>query len=99
MIFNFFNKVDEFKLISNKDDIIFKYKNKKYLLKNVVSKINGFDFFEILRFFIYENEDGKFIVKRIRNINDNIDIDILFKLKIEGKLDYFDFFEYKSKIF
>ncbi|WP_331696737.1 MAG3240 family lipoprotein [Mycoplasmopsis agalactiae] len=93
------NKVDEFKLTSNKDDIIFKYKNKKYSLKNVASKINGFDFSEILRPFTYENEDGKFIVKRTRNINDNTDIDILFKLKTEGKLDYSDFFEYKSKIF
>nr|WP_307927335.1 hypothetical protein [Mycoplasmopsis bovis] len=37
------NKVDEFKLSNNKDDIIFKYKSKSYSLKNVANKINGFD--------------------------------------------------------
>lgn len=93
------NKVDEFKLSNNKDDIIFKYKGKSYSLKNVANKINGFDFNEILRPFTYEKEDGKFIVKRAKNINDKTDIDILFKLKTDEKLNYSNFFEYKSIIF
>lgn len=93
------NKVDEFKLSNNKDDIIFKYKGKSYSLKNVANKINGFDFNEILKPFTYEKEDGKFIVKRAKNINDKTDIDILFKLKTDKKLNYSNFFEYKSKIF
>ncbi|MFE8329267.1 hypothetical protein V5E85_03355 [Mycoplasmopsis bovis] len=93
------NKVDEFKLSNNKDDIIFKYKSKSYSLKNVANKINGFDFHEILRPFTYEKEDGKFIVKRAKNINDKTDIDILFKLKTDKKLNYSNFFEYKSIIF
>ncbi|MCA8842303.1 MAG3240 family lipoprotein [Mycoplasmopsis bovis] len=93
------NKVDEFKLSNNKDDIIFKYKGKSYSLKNVANKINGFDFNEILRPFTYEKEDGKFIVKRAKNINDKTNIDILFKLKTDEKLNYSNFFEYKSIIF
>ncbi len=93
------NKVDEFKLSNNKDDIIFKYKGKSYSLKNVANKINGFDFNEILKPFTYEKEGGKFIVKRAKNINDKTDIDILFKLKTDKKLNYSNFFEYKSKIF
>nr|WP_307940612.1 hypothetical protein [Mycoplasmopsis bovis] len=43
MTLNLPNKVDEFKLSNNKDDIIFKYKSKSYSLKNVANKINGFD--------------------------------------------------------
>ncbi len=93
------NKVDEFKLSNNKDDIIFKYKGKSYSLKNVANKINGFDFNEILKPFTYEKEDGKFIVRRAKNINDKTDIDILFKLKTDKKLNYSNFFEYKSIIF
>ncbi len=56
-------------------------------------------FNEILRPFTYEKEDGKFIVKRAKNINDKTDIDILFKLKTDKKLNYSNFFEYKSIIF
>lgn len=82
-----------------KNDIIFIYKNKKYFLKKVVDKIKNFSFDEILKFFIYEKENDKYVVKRVNKINNVIDINIFYKLKLENKIKYFDFFEYKKEIF
>lgn len=99
ILLNLFDKVDEFILNKGKNDIIFIYKNKKYFLKKVVDKIKNFSFDEILKFFIYEKENDKYVVKRVNIINNVIDINIFYKLKLENKIKYFDFFEYKKEIF
>ncbi|EIN15126.1 Hypothetical protein, predicted lipoprotein [Mycoplasmopsis agalactiae 14628] len=92
-------KVDEFALNKGKNDIIFKYKNKKYSLKNSVDKIKNFNFDEILKPFTYEKENGKYVVKRADKIDNISDISILYKLKSENKIKYSDYFEYKREIF
>ncbi|MCE6056342.1 hypothetical protein J7889_01905 [Mycoplasmopsis agalactiae] len=93
------DKVDEFTLNKGKNDIIFTYKNKKYSLKKAVDKIKNFSFDEILKPFTYEKENDKYVVKRANIINNVTDINILYKLKLENKIKYSDFFEYKKEIF
>ncbi|WP_029513223.1 MAG3240 family lipoprotein [Mycoplasmopsis primatum] len=95
---NLDEKVSEFKISNNKNDIEFKYKSKWYSLKTYANKIANFNFDEILKPFTYITKNNKFSVIRANRINNPTDIDILFAFSLDDNHNLLAY-EYKKLIF